>query len=45
MRVILAPDSFKGSLTAIEAAEAMAKGIHDVDPEIKDSIASGRGWR
>ena len=35
MRVILAPDSFKGSLTAIEAAEAMAEGIRDVDPEIK----------
>lgn len=27
MRFIIAPDSFKGSLTAIEAAEAMAKGI------------------
>ncbi|MCG7343670.1 glycerate kinase [Sporosarcina sp. ACRSL] len=35
MKVILAPDSFKGSLTAIEAAEAMAKGIRDIDPDIK----------
>ena len=35
MKVILAPDSFKGSLTAIEAAEAMEKGILDVDPEIR----------
>ncbi|WP_262174731.1 glycerate kinase [Saccharococcus sp. Marseille-Q5394] len=35
MKVILAPDSFKGSLTAIEAAEAMAAGIRDVDPGIQ----------
>ncbi|MCM3744377.1 glycerate kinase [Sporosarcina luteola] len=35
MKVIVAPDSFKGSLTAIEAAEAMAAGIHDVDPDIR----------
>ncbi|MGG0668776.1 glycerate kinase [Lederbergia citrisecunda] len=35
MKVIVAPDSFKGSLTAIEAAEAMAAGIHDVGPDIR----------
>jgi glycerate kinase len=35
MKVIVAPDSFKGSLTAIEAAEAMAAGIYDVDPAIR----------
>ncbi|MGN7385823.1 glycerate kinase [Sporosarcina sp. SAFN-015] len=35
MKVIVAPDSFKGSLTAIEAAEAMAAGIHDVDQDIR----------
>ncbi|WP_252501744.1 glycerate kinase [Sporosarcina sp. Marseille-Q4943] len=35
MKVIVAPDSFKGSLTAIEAAEAMAAGIRDVDPDIQ----------
>ncbi|CAM3192281.1 glycerate kinase [Filibacter tadaridae] len=31
MKVILAPDSFKGSLTALEAAKAMATGIHEFD--------------
>ena len=35
MKVIVAPDSFKGSLTAIEAAEAVAAGIHDVGPDIR----------
>lgn len=35
MKVILAPDSFKGSLSAIEAAEAMAAGIRDVNPDIR----------
>ena len=35
MKVIVAPDSFKGSLTAIQAAEAMAAGIHDYDCSIK----------
>ncbi|HEX5565202.1 MAG TPA: glycerate kinase, partial [Sporosarcina sp.] len=35
MKVIVAPDSFKGSLTAIEAAEAMAAGICDVNPDIQ----------
>lgn len=35
MKVILAPDSFKGSLTAIEAAEAMAAGIREVNPDIQ----------
>lgn len=29
MRVVVAPDKFKGSLTAVEAAEAMAAGVHD----------------
>jgi len=32
MRVILAPDSFKGSLTAAQAAQAMAKGARTVFP-------------
>ena len=35
LKIILAPDSFKGSLTAIQAAQAMAAGIHDYDPEIR----------
>lgn len=35
MKVVVAPDSFKGSLTAVEAAEAMAAGIYDADPSIE----------
>ena len=31
MRVICAPDSFKGSLTAAAAAEAMRRGVLDAD--------------
>jgi len=33
MRILIAPDSFKGSLTSIEAALAMAKGIRSVIPD------------
>ncbi|MDR2896381.1 MAG: glycerate kinase [Propionibacteriaceae bacterium] len=32
MRIICAPDSFKESMSALEAAEAMAAGIHEVNP-------------
>ncbi|GAA5155121.1 hypothetical protein GCM10025768_27460 [Microbacterium pseudoresistens] len=32
MRVLIAPDKFKGSLSAAEAAERIAEGIHRVDP-------------
>lgn len=32
MKVIIAPDSFKGSLTAIEASEAIAKGVKHASP-------------
>ena len=32
MKIIIAPDSFKGSLTAMEAAEAIAKGVLSVMP-------------
>ncbi len=32
MRVVVAPDKFKGSLTALEAADAMARGLARVDP-------------
>ena len=31
-RYVLAPDSFKESLTATEATEAMAAGVRDADP-------------
>ncbi len=33
MRVVIAPDSFKGSLSAQAAAEAMARGVRAVFPE------------
>lgn len=33
MRVVLAPDSFKESMTAAEAAEAMARGVREVYPD------------
>ncbi|CAM3673497.1 glycerate kinase [Nocardiopsis gilva] len=33
MRIVIAPDKFAGTLTAIEAARAVADGWHDVDPE------------
>lgn len=32
MRVVVAPDSFKGSVSALGVAEAMARGIHRVYP-------------
>ena len=34
-RVVLAPDKFKGSLTAAEVAEALAAGMRDVRPELE----------
>jgi len=38
VKIILAPDSFKGSLTAVAAAEAMRQGVLDALPEA-DAIA------
>lgn len=32
MRVVIAPDSFKESLSAVEVAQAIAAGVRDVDP-------------
>jgi glycerate kinase len=32
MRVVIAPDKFKGSLTTLEAADAMARGVARIDP-------------
>lgn len=33
MKIVIAPDSFKGSMTAIEAAEAMAEGVLEASAE------------
>ena len=44
MRIIVAPDSFKGSVSAVCTANAMEKGIKEVFPEaevIKIPIADG----
>ena len=35
MRILLAPDKFKGCLTAAAVAEAMARGVHEVHPGIE----------
>ncbi|OXM42376.1 glycerate kinase, partial [Amycolatopsis alba DSM 44262] len=36
-RVVIAPDKFKGSLTAVEAAQAIAHGVRDALPEAEVS--------
>jgi glycerate kinase len=44
MRIVVAPDSFKGSLSALRAAEAMERGIRSVFPQaevLKVPIADG----
>src|SRR5262245_3379615 len=35
MRIVIAPDKFKGSLTAAQAADAIAEGIHRADSSIE----------
>ncbi len=35
MRIVIAPDSFKGCLTALEVCEAAAAGIERIDPEFE----------
>lgn len=44
MRIVIAPDSFKGSVSAVQAANAMEKGILKVFPQadiVKIPIADG----
>ena len=44
MRIVVAPDSFKGSVSAVGTANAMEKGIKAVFPDaevIKVPIADG----
>lgn len=38
MRIVIAPDSFKGSLTSIEVAQAMAEGVRKAAPEAKVNL-------
>ena len=44
MRIMIAPDSFKGSLSAVLAADAISRGVHKIFPEadlIKMPVADG----
>ncbi|MBI3948591.1 MAG: glycerate kinase [Armatimonadetes bacterium] len=44
MRIVAAPDSFKGSLTALEVCDAIRRGIGSVDPTIVvDSVPMADG--
>lgn len=38
MKIIIAPDSFKGSLTAMEVALAINRGISNIDPSIESVL-------
>ena len=45
MKIVIAPDSFKGSLTAAEAAEAIETGFRAVYPDaeyVKVPMADGK---
>jgi len=35
MKIVVAPDSFKGSLTAVEVADAIWQGVREIFPEAK----------
>jgi glycerate kinase len=39
MRILIAPQEFKGSLTSSQAAEAIAAGIRDAIPEVEIDLA------
>jgi len=44
MKIIIAPDSFKGSLTAIEVSDAIEQGVREIFPEaeiVKIPMADG----
>src|SRR4051812_45483006 len=38
MKILIAPDKFKGCLTAEQVARAIANGLRNVDPEIELDI-------
>lgn len=40
VRVLIAPDKFKGSLTAVQAADAIAAGVLDVYPDAGVSVVA-----
>jgi len=44
MKIVVAPDSFKGSLTAVEVADAIEQGVREIFPEaeiVKIPMADG----
>jgi glycerate kinase len=44
MRVVIAPDKFKGCLSAVDVAAAMAEGVRDADPSAEMRAALGGQW-
>ena len=36
MRILVAPDSYKGSVSALGVAQAMERGIHAVFPDAEE---------
>src|ERR1051326_6147348 len=40
MRILIAPDKFKGALDARKVADNIARGIHDVSPDVQIEIVA-----
>ena len=38
MKVLISPDSFKGSIDALNAAKAIESGIHKVDSTVETEL-------
>lgn len=38
-RIVIAPDSFKGSLSAADVAQALASGLHGANPDLELTLA------
>ncbi len=46
MKFVIAPDSFKGGMTAKQAADAIQTGLNKIFPEaIFEKNSYGRRWR
>ena len=43
MKIVTAIDSFKGSMTSMEAGLAVTEGIHRVDSDVDETGDSGDG--
>ena len=39
MRIVVAPDKFKGSLSAVEAAEAIGRGVTRARPDAEVAVS------